>query len=356
MPISLLEHRKAIVTASIGNYTDQRRPSLGLAKFFPTKTTRAKLLALEIMRNSQRVAVDIQRGADPHRNTFGKSTEKLYEPPLYSEMVDFTSLQGYDITFGMGLAPNSQTADMMIESATSQISALEDLILRAIEKQRASILQSGTVVLKNGDSIDFKRKAASMVTKTSTAAWSATTTADPVADLTAGVEFLRNEGLSVGASVGVIMGQTAFSYLKANTKFLAEAAIFSQIRRIDIGMPQFDKATGMAYQGAIAAGDYLCYIYTYSDYYENADTTKTKYIDPLNVVILPDDFEGTTAYGGIPMVMDYNTPSQRIEPVEGDFLVHDLIDPKKKTWDIIVESAPLVIPKSIDRIYTIKVA
>ncbi|HMI01625.1 MAG TPA: major capsid protein [Pedobacter sp.] len=356
MAIGLFQHRKAVTQAAIAKFSDNKAPNLGLSAFFPTVTTRAKALSIEVQRNRQLVAVDVQRCTDPHRNTFSKSTEKIFIPPFYSEMVDFTSCQGYDMSFGLGVEPNAETADMLIESAAAETLALKNMILRAIEKQRASVLQTGTVVLKNGDSINYNRKAESMIVKTGTGLWSAVATADPIGDLNTGVEFLRNEGLSAGSTVNAIMGQTAFGYFMLNEKVLKQAAIFNQIRRVDLGMPQFDKVTGMIFQGRVAAGDYMVNIWTYSDFYENPDGSKTKYVDTNNVVLIPDDFEGKTAFGGVPAVFNPNTENQYIAPVQGEFVVHDVIDQIKKAWNLIVESAPLVIPVSVDRLYTMKVS
>lgn len=354
MAITLNQHRFGVTQAVIASFMDDRAPKTGLSAFFPSVTTRAKQVSIEVQRSRQLVAADVQRCTDPNRNIFSNSTEKIFEPPFFSESFDFTACQAYDVTFGMGIAPAGGQIDLLINSASRYIAALKYKIQRAINLQYASVLQTGVVTMINGDSIDYKRKAASMVVKTSTAAWSAVATADPLADLAAGLDFVRNEGLSAGSTVNAIFGTTAFAYFMANAKVLQQAAIFSQIRRVDIGFPQFDNTTGLVFQGRVATGDYIVNLWTYNDVYENANGTKSKYINDANVIIVPDDFEGKTAYAGIPFVFGDQFSGQYVAPTEAEFLIHDVIDQVKKSWDFIVESAPLAIPVSVDRIYTIQ--
>lgn len=355
MAITLNQHRHGVTQEIIATFMDGREPKMGLGAFFPTVTSRALEVGIEVQRSRQLVAADVQRCTDPNRNIFSRSTEKIFKPPFYSESFDFTACQAYDVTFGMGIAPVAGTKEMLVSSAANYIQQLKWKIQRAIALQHASVLQTGTVTMVNGDSIDYKRKAASMVVKSGGALWSATTTADPLADMATGMDFLRNVGLSAGSTVNAIMGTTAFTYFMANDKVLKQAAIFSQIRRVDIGLPQFDNVTGFVYQGRVAAGDYLVNIWTYNDVYQDASGNSVKYINDGNVILVPDDFIGKTVYAGIPFVFGDQFSGQYVAPTEAEFLVHDIIDQVKKSWDFIIESAPLVIPVSVDRIYTMQV-
>lgn len=352
MAISLVQHRAAFSQALIAVFSDDKAPLMGLSAFFPTVTSRAKYLSIQVERHRQLMAVDVQRCTDPHRNIFSKSTEKIFEPPFFSESFDFTSCQGYDITFGANQAPNGATVDMMMDESTRYMLSLKYKIQRAIEKQRADVLQTGIVTIVNGDSIDYRRQASSMVTKTSTEQWNEPTTANPMGDLETGAKFLREQGLSVGSAINVVMGSSALTNFLANDKVRAAAAIFNQIRRIDIGMPQFDGVTGFVFQGKIGSGDYMFNIWTYNDFYELSNGTKTTYIAPNNVIMVPDDFVGKTAYAGIPTYFEEGG-AKSIRPVEAEFLVYDLVDQVKMSWDFLVKSAPLVIPISVDKLYTI---
>lgn len=353
MGITLNQHRKHITQTLIRRFSDDRQPKQGLSAFFPTFTTSTKLLSIEIERNRQKVAVDVQRCTDPVRNIFSRSTEKIFQPPYYNEMFDFTACQRYEETFGQNNMPTKVDARLLLSDANSYLMALKNKILRAIELQRSQVLQSGIVKLKNGDSIDYKRKAESMKVLTGTAQWS-NPDSNPMADVGVGMTFIREKGLSGGSSINAIFGSNALANFMSN-KLVKEQADFRKINRIEIGMPQFNEVSGMVYHGQFATGDYAVNIWTYNETYEDPITNETKpYIDADNVVMVSDDFVGNTAFAGVPAILGDNVSGQYIGPVEGEFYIRDVIDQIKMSWDFIISSAPLVVPVSIDRIYTLK--
>jgi hypothetical protein len=274
----------------------------------------------------------------------------------YNESFDFTACERYDVTFAEGNAPTKVDATLLIRSAMSKVKALKNKIIRAIELQRSQVLQTGVVLLKNGDSIDFKRKAQSLKVLSGTARWSEISSADPLADLTAGMEFIREEGISGGTEIDVIFGSQALINFKANAKIqkLLESRREESIR---IDMPKFNNVSGMVSHGKVAAGDYTINMWTYNVYYVDPVTkVNTKYIDPNNVIMIADDFVGFTAFAGVPAIMGDNVSGQFIAPKEGEFYVRDVIDQVKMSWNFIISSAPLVVPVSIDRFVTIKTA
>ena len=354
MAINLNQHRAGITQTLIAKFSDEKEPKQGLAAFFPTKTTGSKLISIEVERNLQNVAVDVQRCTDPVRNLFSKSTEKIFEPPYYNESFDFTACDRYDVTFAQNNGPTKVDAQMLIADAMKKVKTLKNKIIRAIELQRSQVLQTGIVVLKNGDSIDYKRKAASLPVLAGGNKWNVPATCKPLNDLKTGMDFLREEGLSGGATINAIMGASAYQNFMASAQ-IKEEAEFRKINRIDLNMPQFDNVSGMVFQGQVAAGDYIVNIWTYNEFFIHPETgVRTKYIDPNNVVMVTDDFVGATSFAGVPAILGDVTNGQYVAPMEGEFYVRDIIDQVKMAWDFIISSAPLVVPVSIDRIYTIK--
>lgn len=348
-----------VTQAVVAQYRDAKMPNLGLSAWFPSVTTPAKQVSIAVRRSRQLVATDVLRATSSNRNVFNKYTQKIFEPPFFNEAFDFTSTQIYDNTFGMGVAPTGPQAGLMIDNATEYLIEVKYKIMRAIEKMRASILQFGTVTFVNGDSINFNRQSASMPVLTGSNTWVAANvaTANPLGDLAAGGKFLRQQGLSTGNIIDVIMGDNVGAYLTAFASISSERQIFANFRRADIGMPQYDNVTGLTFFGRIGTGDFIFNLWTYSDYYENADGTKSKYIGDNMVCMIPNDVEAKTIYAGVPMVMgDAFSGGLYVGQQTGEFLVHDIIDPQKKSWDIITESAPLPIVVSVDRLYTIQVA
>ena len=352
--ITLNDHRGRVTKTLIAVFSDDKTPKMGLASLFPTVTTDSKLISIEVERNKQLVAVDVQRCTDPVRNTFSNFTEKIFEPPYYNESFDFTACQRYDVTFGAGQIPTKVDLTFLLRDSKTKLMVLKNKILRAIEKQRSEVLESGIVKLKNGDSIDYKRKAASMPVLSGAKKWSEIT-ATPLADLEEGMEFLRNEGLSGGSFVNAIFGRKAFANFMASTQ-IKEQAEWKNIKRMELNMPQFDNVSGMVYHGQVATADYLVNIWTYNDSYISPvdNTTSIPYIDPNSVVLAAEDFVGKTAFAGIPAILGDVISGQYIAPVEGDFYIRDVIDQMKLSWMFMVSSAPLVVPVSVDRLYTIK--
>jgi hypothetical protein len=355
MPITLNEHRAGVTNSVIAVYSDDASPQLGFSAFFPPVTSPTLEVTVEVERNGQPIAVDVQRARGSNRNIFDRSTEHIYIPPFHSEKFDFTALQAYDKVFSEGSNPSAGNAQVLISSASKKVMAMKNKILRAIEKQRVDVCQTGIVTMLNGDSINFNRQSASMTVLSGSALWSAITTADPAANLVTGADFLRQVGLSAGTTINVVMGGAAFSNFMKNANIQKEAAIFSQIKRVNIGMPQFDNTTGFVFQGQYGNSDYIFNLWTYNAWYKNSSNAIVKYLNTNNVVMLPDDFEGVTAFGAIPMVMGDAVTGQFVQPQEGDFFFHDLIDMEKKTWDFILEAAPVAVAVSIDRIYTLTV-
>jgi hypothetical protein len=354
MPISANQHKENITKLTIATFSDNAAPKMGLANLFPTVTTIEKEIAIEVERNRQLIAVDVRRCTDAKLNTFSNYTEKVFEPPFFNEAFDFTQCRRYNVTFGQQTNPSKADAVSMINETTSNLQALRYKIMRSIELMRSQVLQTGIVTLVNGDSIDFKRKAASIKVLAGAAKWDAPTTSDPLTDFAVGMKFLREEGLSSGSTVNAIFGETAFINFIASTK-VKEQAAWIQITRMNINMPQFDEVTGMVFHGQFATSDYNVNIWTYNDFYELPNGAKTRYIDPTNVVMVANDFVGKTGFAGIPAIFnEKNDGGQMIVPVEAEYYVQDYVDQRKKAWMFEIASAPLPIPVSIDRIYTMK--
>lgn len=349
--ITLNQHRAGVSQTIIKKFSDENEPKSGFSAFFPTITTESKLIGIEVERNLDLIAVDVQRCTDPVRNTFSKSQEKLFEPPYYNEFFDFTSCQRYDETFGRGNTPTKVDAQMLISDGYKKAQALKNKIKRAIEKQRSQVLQTGVVLLKNGDSIDYKRQAASLKVLTGANRWFETNS-NPLLDIAEGMAFIREEGKSGSVTINAILGKRAFNDFMSNPK-VKEVAEIRRIERLALGMPQFDNVSGMAFHGQFGAGDFQINIWTYNESYIDIDGIRKNYLDADTVVMVADDFVGSTTFAGVPAIMNAGG-SQYIAPKAGEFYVRDVIDQIKLSWQFIVSSAPLVVPVSIDRIYTIK--
>lgn len=356
MAITLNQHRENITKAIVAIFTDDAPVRSGLSAFFPKQTYPTKQLAIEVERNRQRIAVDVQRSTDANRNKFSTSAEKIFVPPYYNEAWDFTDSQRYDVTFGRMSAPARGDYRSMITEASRRIATMRKKIERAIELQRAQALQTGIVQLVNGDNIDYKRKALSIVAKGAGDRWNEGTSS-PTVDLRIGCEFLREEGLSAGGVVNAVFGRDAFAAFMNNDEVKARAD-FRRISRLEIGMPQFDNTTGFVFHGQIGTADYAINLWTYNEFYENAAGNKVRYINEKNVILVPEDFQGETSFASVPAIERDMTNAEFpewITPVEADFYLNNWLDKSKKAHWFEIASAPLALPISIDRIYTMQV-
>jgi hypothetical protein len=123
-------------------------------------------------------------------------------------------------------------------------------------------------------------------------------------------------------------------------------------------MPQ-DAPNGSTFHGQYSVGSWKVNVYTYVDFYDLSGVS-TPYVDNKNVIMWPTGGTAfTTAYGGTPMVVNVggNTMigNQAIATVQGKFNTYERIDTNRFTHEAGIMSAPLAIPVSVDKIYTMKV-
>jgi len=349
MAISIIQHRKGITQKIISSIDEIKVVKTGFNGFFKKETVPSREVSIEVRRGTNLIATDVYIFGQSNLNKMSKSTEKIYVPPYFSEGYNFSKSQIYDVTFGAGQAPSQINARMMVDKAVREMQENKNKIIRAINKQQADVLQTGVVTIVNGDTINFQRKAASMPDLGDGNYWNQSDT-DPLKDIATGMTFIREEGNSSDTIMNVVMGREAFNSFINNDK-VKEEAEWINIKRQDINMPQFDQTTGMVFHGQMASEDYIMNIWTYNQFYTETVGGETKYyLDPKNVVLLPNDFKGQQSFGAVPAMTPDGTPYAK----EADFYTYSYVDQKAKAKMFEISSAPLAIPYEIDKIYTIK--
>lgn len=352
--ITFNNHRDTFKKSLIADVIERPRPKRGFEGFFPRRTHDTAMLAINVLKYGRKVAVDVMRCTDPNMNTFSKSSENLYIPPQYFEGFDVCKCDGYYDTFG---AVNGDFAlgrlSALANSSFNKVSYLIDMIERSIQIQHIQVLTTGVVTLKNGDSIDYGRKSASMKVLAGADKWDAQTS-NIVKDIRTGCDFLRTEGQSTSTEVSAIMGADAFENMIANEKFQKEF----DLRRIDrsyINAPQMDEATGFVFQGQISTGDFKVNLFTYNEVYEDAAGNTQRYLDKDTFILLPNDFTGETGFAANAGWVGEGINARPVL-IKDEFLISDVLDIRKTVWEINVKSSPLAIPFHVDRIYTLKTA
>lgn len=351
------EHSRLIAKKVVGKFEEKIPVRNGFSGFFKKETTSALMVDVEVQRDNDFIAVDVKRFAEGNHNTYTRSTEHTYLPPFYKEIYDFNRDDVYLKTVAQGVTNNVGINQAISKNALKALTKNKNKILRAIQKQQADVMQYGVVTMKNGDTIDYRRKSESMVDLTTGNYWNEEST-DPKKDFTNAMKFLRSEGNSSGESINAVMREEAMNALLAN----AAMQKLLDSRRIDRGkiiMPQFDNTTGMAFQGQIAAGDFVLNLWTYNEKYKDPETLEDKYyLDRENVVVIPNDFQGKQIYGGLPYMRTVIMGGQSVKMpsiMEKDFLVRAYSDEKTISSSLELTSAPVSVPFTIDKIYTMKV-
>ena len=349
MAISTTEARGLFTKKLIDVYQERIFPTSFLRSFFPTVTAPTKHVSIEVERGFEKIAVDVLRGTEGNRNSFSKSTEKIFEPPLWREYFDVTQLDLYDRVLGSQGDAQAPLFAALMNSVADRLGLLQDKIERTKEKQCAEVLLTGIVTVVAGTNIDFKRKAASLVDKGAGAYW-ATGTVDPFADLEAGCNFLRTVGKDGSAVFNCILGATAVTDLFKNTIFLNRQNLFNM--KLDAVAPPQRNATGAAYLGNITCGAYIVQLWSYPQFYDHVTTgVSTPYIDDKKVVLIPASPRFKFAHAAVPQLI--GQPGQM--PIQGEYVVGDFIDERKAVHDFDIQSAGIAIPVAVDKIYTLQV-
>lgn len=362
MAISVQEHSNLLTKKIVGKFEETIPVRSGFAGWFPEETTPSYEVDVEVQRGSDFIAVDVVRFTEGSKTKSSKVSEKKYIPPYFKLDYDFQRDSVYmnNIAFGVGME-NAQINRLIAMNAVKGVSLNRDMIIRAIRKQQADVLQTGIVTLNNGDNIDYKRLPSSMVNvSTGGVYWGTAATATPITDIRKGMDFLRNIGNSGGASVNVVMRSKALEALLATTQVKEQGTnVIQQIQRINISMPQFEGVSGFAFHGQIAAGDFTVNLWTYNEKYTDANTNTTQYYLAENlVVMIPDDFQGKTIFGALPTMNKTTVAGVATEIpgiVEANYLIRSYSDNKTMSSTLELTSAPLVVPFTIDKIYTMQV-
>lgn len=331
-------------------------PKSFLRSFFTKKTTLSKEVSIEVIRGTEKIAVDVLRGTNGNRNTFSKAAEKIFVPPFYNEYFDATELDHYDNLFGMDATGISERQVIgMIEQALEKLNILKYKIERAYELQISQVFTDGIVQLVSGDNIDYKRKAGSMDVKSAPGYWTVDTI-NPIDDFKAGCSFLRQTGKAGDAEFIAILGQNTLMALLENPHIKHDN--ITTVPLIDLKMPQV-AATGGTYHGTLSAGPYKVHLWAYPEYYDNTSGTPTPYVNVDYVFLLPRNTgKFVLSYASVPAIIRDTRNAEFpefIRQMESDYYINNYIDPvgKKHVFEIL--SAGLAIPVSVDRIYSMKV-
>lgn len=308
----------------------------------------AETVEVDIERSGSKVAVDVVRRSDQViLTTLGEYSSKEYAPPLYALEGSVTASQLRDRMPGENpYSRDVATAGRMISAITDVQVENSERILRAIELQAAQALQTGTVTLKNTESLDFKRKPTHAITPA--VKWNAVTPGNPIEDLQAGAKVAFRDGRRKPNTL--IFGERAWSAFINNPHVLA----YFENRRIDYGaIRPTDALDGLTMQGRFTIGDYDFVAYTYPGFYENEAGVDVPYVTEGSVIMLDRTARLTLAFAAVEILPQYQQMYNDIglpavpQFARGEIVPYAYHKPPRALM-AGVQSAPLVIPTAID--------
>jgi hypothetical protein len=327
-------------------YKEQPKPTGFLKSFFPAKESGSRYISIEVERGLEKIAADVARGTEGNRNIFGKTTERIYDSLLYDEFFDLTQLDLYDRLFASTSIDESAFADLLM-GATEKLMVCRNKIERSYEKQCADVLETGIIAFASGDTIDFKRKSASLVSKTATP-WN-NDTYNPIDHLAEAGTFLRTKGKMQGGRLNAVMGNSALAAFLKNAKVTGRADI-RNFSLDAINAPQRN-AMGGVLHGIVSAGAWEVLIWSYPEYYDTKTTSNNPYVNEKKVIVLPDNPRFILQHTAVPQL-----PSANGGMIDRSaYVVYENVDQKHTAHEFGVKSAGVAIPVAVDQIYTMQV-
>lgn len=349
--IAVQDARGLYTKSLIAVYAQRRKPSSFFTSLYKKVISDTLELSIEVQRGQQLIAVDVARGTEGNRNTFNYSTEKVFIPPYFKEFFNITDIDLYDRLY-LGADVSPEVVARFIRTAAQKMDILKDKIDRAVEKMCADALLTGIITTKNGDNINFGRKAASLLDGGSTTYFT-DGSLDVFSQFEADAQFIRDNGLVTDVVFNVILGSQALHDLLNNTSYQNRQKLFQQ--KLDNVMPpEFNELTGFNYHGQITIGKYRANLLTVVDTYKDRDSgTITPFMDTKKYIMVPMNTDYVLGYGANPQLI--TDPAPGIGIVKGEYIMYDFVDPQLLSHTFNIQSSPLPIPVAIDTAVTRKV-
>jgi len=356
--IPTVQARKVFTTVLANVFQDFIEAPTFLRNFAKEQAYTTKTVQSLARRGTEKVAVDVIRGSEGNLNQATRFTQKEFLPPYYKEKINVTSLDIYDIPFESGDSYNTAQIDALALSTAREMSEVKSMIDRAIELQMAQLLETGVVELKNGDNIDYKRKAEMIEQLTGTDLWD-----DSSVDLIKFFEDKGNKLRSVGKVAGgqvvdCVMGAEAWAEFRANETIMNGDNMYYE-STIAMEGSRMNGAGGI-YNGTLRAKGYQFRIWTYDEVYDNASNVSTRYLNPKIVHLIPQSFQAEISFCQVPMLPSWvnaSTPQARrvfsnLRRNMTGFSMFDYVTEDKESYFAGIKSAPLAQLISVDRVYS----
>lgn len=316
----------------------------------------SEFVEYDIERSGEEIAIVIQDLSAGYRaNANDLYTNKRIKPPIFKEK---GTLNAFDLLSREAGDNPFQNTGFQVKAAVRTMKLfkkMEKKIRRSIELQASQILQTGTVTLTDSAgtalfTVDYKPKATHF--PTAGTAWGAGGD-NPLADLEALAEVIRNDGLS--DSNELYFGDDAYE------AFISDPIVVARLnnRRLNIGSIgplRTSGNNGRNFRGKIDIGNYQFDMFTYGNRYTDPQTLlKTKYLDPAKVIMMSDDTRLDATFGGIPRFAQPESRALRYLPNRVsdrnsrlDLFTNAWLSDDGENLTVGLGARPLLIPTAID--------
>lgn len=357
------QNARAVFTTVLANkFEDLIEAPSFLRSFFPDKVYRTKTIQLLARRGTEKIAVDIIRGDKGNRNKMDLFTGKEFLPPYFKELINVSAMNVYDIPFYANGQFNTVQIEAIAEQTAVELNEVKKKVDRAIELQAAQVIETGIVTVNNGDSIDYKRKAAMIELLAGGDLWDAADV-DLLKFFEDKGQLLRTIGkVSGGTDVNVVMGNLAWQAFRTNADLNNKDNFYeSEIKKGSSA--QFFNAVGGAYRITLKMGVYNFNIWTYDEVYDFPVTdVSTRYFNSKFVALIPESFRAETSFAQVPMLPAFirqnprsNSVFTRLRNKMKGFSLFDFVNEEDEIYSAGVKAAPLAQMISVDRMYTAQV-
>lgn len=348
--IATTQARGEFTQAVAATFSDRIRPMGFGRSFFTEVETNSKYVSIEVQRNNEKIAVDVVRGTEGNRNTWSKSTQKIFLPSYFREFFDVTELDLYESLYVNPIISAVNFGNLIL-AVSEKMDVMRDKIDRAYELYCWQVLLDGILQTKTQGNIDFKRKAESLVDLEAGNYW-ADSGVDPNTTFETGAKFLRETGKMQGSVINIIMGAKAWDNYMANAAVRARGIIYNY--SMDMLSPQVRTSVGASYHGSSSAGAYTFRFWSYPEVYTDATGASVQYMDQNKIVMLPEKTNFILSYAAVPQII-MGAGGGYITPQAGKWLVSEEIDTFNVSHKMDVKSAGLAVPVAVDQIYTAQV-
>jgi hypothetical protein len=345
----------------IAMYNQEAAPNLFLSSFFKTPPENffdSEKVEYDVERSDEDVSVAVQNVAAAYReNAHELFTNKEVTPAVHQEGAAITVFDMMKREAGRTTYDSPQFQASAIRKVFKVMRKMENKILRAKELQAAQLFTTGKVDLvdKNGNTMfeaDFKPKVTHFYNAST--AWDQNG-ADPLADIKAGCDLVRKDGLIKPDMM--IMGVGSFELLIKNDDVLKRL----DTRNLSMGAigPMTITGEGGEFRGTLEVGSYRLAIYTYDAQYKDPQTgNKVPYIADDKVVIMSSKIRLDACFGSIPRFDVPDGATVALPTMPGVFnnaqggrslSVYAWFTPDRKTLTVEVGTRVVLIPTAIDQ-------